>query len=43
MRRLNQEQGMTFLIVTHDAGIATEAGRVVYLRDGELFTEPVAA
>jgi putative ABC transport system ATP-binding protein len=42
MRRLNQEQGMTFIVVTHDASIAADAGRVVYLRDGELFTEPIA-
>jgi ABC-type lipoprotein export system ATPase subunit len=37
MRRLNQEQGMAFLLVTHDSHIAGGADRVVYLRDGELF------
>ncbi len=42
MRRLNQEQGMTFIVVTHDASIAADAERVVYLRDGELFAEPIA-
>jgi ABC-type lipoprotein export system ATPase subunit len=37
MHRLNREQGTTFLVVTHDSGIAGGADRVVYLKDGELF------
>jgi putative ABC transport system ATP-binding protein len=40
MHHLNREQGVTFLIVTHSLQIARSAERVVYLRDGELFTEP---
>jgi putative ABC transport system ATP-binding protein len=37
MHRLNREQGTTFLVVTHDPGIAAGADRVVHLKDGELF------
>jgi putative ABC transport system ATP-binding protein len=32
--RLNQQQGQTIIIVTHDASIATHAGRLVTMRDG---------
>jgi putative ABC transport system ATP-binding protein len=31
---LNRERGLTLLLVTHDAGIAARAGRVLHLRDG---------
>lgn len=31
---LHREQGMTLVVVTHDPGVATRAGRVVELRDG---------
>jgi putative ABC transport system ATP-binding protein len=34
--RLNREHKLTLVIVTHDAGIAKQAGRVIYLRDGQL-------
>jgi len=33
---LNRERGLTLLLVTHDAGIAARAGRVVHLRDGSI-------
>ncbi len=36
-RRLNQGQGMTFLVVTHDAHIAGGGDRVVSRGGGELF------
>lgn len=32
--RLNQERGVTLVIVTHDPSIAAQAQRVIYLRDG---------
>ena len=32
--RLNQEQGLTVIIVTHDPAIAARAQRIVHLRDG---------
>lgn len=34
MRRINQEDGVTFLIVTHDAKIAEKADRVIEITDG---------
>ncbi len=36
MRRLNREQGQTFIIVTHDAHIGEQCNRVVRMRDGEI-------
>jgi len=40
MRRLNEEEGKTFIIVTHDHRIAERAQRIFYLRDGRLFDSP---
>lgn len=34
MRRLNQEKGQTFVIITHDPTIAENADRIIYLKDG---------
>lgn len=34
MLKMNQEQGKTFVVVTHDQSVAGRANRVVYLRDG---------
>jgi putative ABC transport system ATP-binding protein len=36
LRRLNREQGLTIVLVTHDAGIAAAAERVITFRDGYL-------
>jgi putative ABC transport system ATP-binding protein len=33
---LNKEQGTTIIIVTHDPNIASQTGRVLRLRDGQL-------
>jgi len=33
-QRLNQEEGLTVLIVTHDAGVASSAERIVRIKDG---------
>lgn len=41
MHRLNQEQGKTFIIVTHDRRIAESSERVLYLRDGKLSDVPI--
>ncbi len=40
-QRLNEEYGLTTLIVSHDPGIARHVGRVVAIRDGKLATETV--
>jgi putative ABC transport system ATP-binding protein len=39
LRRLNRDQGVTLLLVTHDQEAASFADRIVHLRDGRL-TEP---
>ena len=42
LRRLNREQGVTLLLVTHDAEAASFADRVIQLRDGQITGEEVA-
>lgn len=41
MRRLNEEQGVTFLFSTHDPEIIQAARRVIRLRDGKIETDEV--
>jgi putative ABC transport system ATP-binding protein len=41
MGRLNQEQGLTFVLVTHDHGIGAESDRVVVMRDGEIVDQTI--
>ena len=36
LKELNQERGLTLLVVTHDAEVAAFADRVVRLRDGQV-------
>ena len=36
MRRLNREQSLTFLIVTHDIGVGRATDRIVRMVDGEI-------
>ncbi len=36
---MNREFGSTILMVTHDATVASYSGRVIFLKDGEIFTE----
>ena len=36
LRRLNKEQGVTLLLVTHDADAAAFADRVIQVRDGQI-------
>ena len=42
MQELNEQQGHTFLIVSHDAGIAARCHRTIYMRDGVIEREQVA-
>lgn len=39
MQQLNREQGQTFVIVTHDPGIAQRCHRIVHMRDGLIESE----
>jgi putative ABC transport system ATP-binding protein len=39
---LNAEQGITVVMVTHDANIAHHCQRIIHLRDGEVVTEESA-
>ena len=36
MRRLNEERGLTFLIVTHDIGVGRSTDRIIRMLDGEV-------
>ncbi|HPD45900.1 MAG TPA: ABC transporter ATP-binding protein [Anaerohalosphaeraceae bacterium] len=35
-KRLNEEEGLTIIIATHDARIGAQTGRVIYLQDGRI-------
>jgi putative ABC transport system ATP-binding protein len=39
MRRLNVEQGLTFLIVTHDISVGRKTDRIIRMLDGEIVEE----
>jgi putative ABC transport system ATP-binding protein len=39
MERLNQEKGLTFVIVTHDIGVGRRADRIVRMTDGQIVEE----
>jgi putative ABC transport system ATP-binding protein len=36
LQRLNEERGVTLIIVTHDPEVARRTGRVIHIRDGEV-------
>ena len=36
LKQLNQEQGITIVLVTHEPSIGAQAGRIVRLRDGQI-------
>jgi putative ABC transport system ATP-binding protein len=39
MRRLNQQNGQTFVIVTHDLMVGRMCDRIIYMRDGAIVNE----
>lgn len=43
MRRLNAEQGLTFLIVTHDIAVGRKTDRIIRMLDGEIVEEQVVS
>jgi len=42
MRRMNEEHGVTFVIVTHDLDLAAATDRVIRLRDGRVMSDETA-
>ncbi|MBI0584105.1 MAG: ABC transporter ATP-binding protein [Methanomassiliicoccus sp.] len=38
MRRLNKENGQTFVIVTHDPEVGAKCDRIIHMRDGNVVT-----
>jgi macrolide transport system ATP-binding/permease protein len=43
IRRLNREQGLTIILVTHEADVAAYADRIITLRDGKVISDQVTA
>ncbi len=41
METLNRDQGLTFVIVTHDPGVGARCDRIVQMRDGLIVDEEV--
>jgi len=39
LRQMNQEQGLTLVVITHDSAVAVHAHRVVHLQDGRLLEQ----
>jgi len=39
LQRLNREQGLTVILVTHESEIAAYAERVLVMRDGQLISD----
>ena len=39
LTRLNREQGVTIIVVTHEADIAAYADRIVTMRDGQIVSD----
>ncbi len=39
IRRLNREQGVTVIVVTHESDIAAYADRVIVMRDGRILSD----
>lgn len=38
IKKLNQEQGVTIVMITHDEHVAEQAGRIIRLHDGNIVT-----
>lgn len=38
MRRLNKENGQTFVIVTHDPDVGAKCDRIIHMRDGDIIS-----
>ena len=42
-QQLNRDRGITLIVVTHDADIATYAGRILHCKDGRLYRDEQVA
>lgn len=40
IEKLNKEEGVTVVIITHEPDVANRCKRKLYIRDGQLFTKP---
>jgi putative ABC transport system ATP-binding protein len=41
MRRLNEERGFTFIVVTHDIGVGKQTDRIIRMLDGRIVDEQI--
>jgi ABC-type lipoprotein export system ATPase subunit len=41
LRQLNQQQGLTVVLVTHDPNVGRQADRIVRMNDGEITGEDI--